>query len=548
MKRICIYAIALVSAAFAGCLHNDIPYPVVECRIEGIEVEGLAGEPMIDAGLATVTLPLLETTDICNVNITDVTLTEGAVSSQAIVGKHDLSSPLSVMLSLYANYEWHIVAEQTVSRYFTVEGQVGATEWDLAQHTARVYVGYDGEGEFDAEKRPVAVRITSLKLGPEGITSMEVPSEGIEDFNESNFERLSDFTTYRRVYVKYHGRTEAWDLYVEYTDLKVDLRRVDGWVRTAWFYGEGLSGASLGFRYRKTGEEEWTGVEDVNVSGGSFTAQVRGLEPDTDYEAIAYSGEDESAVMTFRTEPELPLPNSDFEVWSRIGNLICPYLSTDNMFWDTGNKGASVAGATLTEGDSNARPGSPGVTAARLTSKYANVAGLGKFAAGNIFIGKYAETVGTNGKVNFGRPFASHPTALRGWVRFTNGKINRIDKQPQGRTLTSDDLDEGMIYIALGTWTAAKYGGTDESPVQVYSKEESTFFNKNAADVIGYGELVLTQPVNDWMEFTIPIVYKSTDLVPTHLIIVCSASRWGDYFTGSDQNIMWLDDFELLWE
>ena len=31
-------------------------------------------------------------------------------------------------------------------------------------------------------------------------------------------------------------------------------------------------------------------------------------------------------------------------------------------------------------------------------------------------------------------------------------------------------------------------------------------------------------------------------------MIVCSASRWGDYFTGSTQSEMWLDDFELLYD
>ena len=30
-------------------------------------------------------------------------------------------------------------------------------------------------------------------------------------------------------------------------------------------------------------------------------------------------------------------------------------------------------------------------------------------------------------------------------------------------------------------------------------------------------------------------------------MVVCSASRWGDYFIGSDQSVMWVDDVELVY-
>ena len=66
--------------------------------------------------------------------------------------------------------------------------------------------------------------------------------------------------------------------------------------------------------------------------------------------------------------------------------------------------------------------------------------------------------------------------------------------------------------------------------------------------VIAYGEMPLRESVEGWTEFTIPIEYRSTSRVPTHLVIVCSSSRYGDYFTGSTQSVMWLDDFELVYE
>ena len=541
-------AAVLSAIVLTGCIVNDIPYPVVECRILGIEAEGLAGEPVIDNSARRVTLPLLETTDIESVLVTAVTLTEGAEPSTALVGRHDLRNPERVMLSLYQEYEWTIEAVQTIERSFTVEGQVGATVWNLSDRTARASVGYDDLSD---------VKITSLKLGPAGISRMSCAGVGnfdeTTDLSAAEFRYLRDFSdsNYHQVTVYCHGRSESWVLYVDHTDATVTFSHIDGWVRTAWFYAEGLSGSQFGFRYRRAGDAEWSDVPQsaLTVDGGAFSARVRGLEPDCQYEAVAVADDDESAVMTFSTQPELPLPNSGFEEWSQPGNILYPYLSEATAFWDTGNKGSATVNAVISENSTDTRPGSSGRYSAALTSKFAGFGAIGKFAAGNIFIGTYAQTVGTNGKVNFGRRFTSRPVALRGWVKFENGKIDRIGDQPDDVTLTTDDYDQGSIYVTVGTWTAAEYGGTDESPVQVYTKkEERTLFDKNAKDVVAYGERLFTEPTGGWVQFEIPLEYRSTSIVPTHLIIVCSASRWGDYFTGSTHNRMWVDDFELVWE
>lgn len=538
-KSIKYIATLMVAWSMVGCIENDLPYPVVKCIIESIEAEGLSGEPTINYGDNTVRLPLLETTDIQAVEITNVKITDKAVESNPIVGTHDMRSPLYTTLTLYQDYPWTITAEQNIPRHFTVEGQIGATEWNITDRTAKVYVGFEDLSN---------VNITSLKLGPEGITSMACTDN--TNFNESNFGELHDFTSPRRVDVTYHNRTEIWYLSVEYTELTVSIKRIDGWARIAWLYGEGLSGSEMGFRYRKVGSEEWTTVasEQITINGGSFSARIAGLESESEYEAVAYSGDDETAPVGFTTEPVLPLPNAGFEEWSKPGKILFPYLSPETAYWDSGNKGSATVGETICEGSPDIRPGSSGTTSAFLRSIFASVAGIGKFAAGNIFIGTYYETVGTNGKVHFGRPFTSRPVALRGWVKFNNGKFDVIDKMPDGKPITTDDWDVGSIYIALGTWTAAEYGGSEQSPVEIYTKDPTTFFDKHGKDVVGYGEMVLDKPISEWTQFTIPIEYVATDIVPTHMTIVCSASSLGDYFTGSTENRMYLDDFELVWE
>ena len=541
MKTNHIYAsLLLVLLLSTGCIKNDVPYPIIACVIDSIAADGLAETPAYDQTNRKITLPLLETTDIQAVNITDVSMTEGAQPSEPIVGIQNLTTPMSVTLTLYQNYEWCIEATQTITREFRVESQIGATEWDMENKIAKATVSTDDLAN---------ISIKTLKLGPAGITRMVWRSTELSD---TNLYVLHDFRdNERRIEVTCHDRTETWWLRVEHTDAKVSFTQIDGWSKTAWLYASGESGSTMGFSYRASGSDTWIDVPagDIKIDGGAFQTRLRGLEPERVYEVIAYSGSDTSAVEKFMTERTAPLPNAGFEEWATLSDgILHPFLSESDAFWDTGNKGAKVAGATISQGSPDIRPGSSGSTSAELTSLKASVLGIGKFAAGNIFIGTYAKTEGTNGRVNFGHPFTARPIALHGWVKYTQGTIDEIGKQPQGTTLQKGDKDQGSIYIAVGTWKAAEYGGTDTSPVQIYTADVSTFFNSNAPDVIGYGEWMINESVNEWREFTIPLDYRRTDVVPTHLIIVCSASRWGDYFTGSTQSRMWLDDFELLWD
>ena len=42
--------------------------------------------------------------------------------------------------------------------------------------------------------------------------------------------------------------------------------------------------------------------------------------------------------------------------------------------------------------------------------------------------------------------------------------------------------------------------------------------------------------------------YVATDRKPTHIVVVCSASRWGDYFIGSTSSVLVVDDLELIYD
>ena len=528
LKNFILGAMAIV---VVGCIENDVPYPIIKLDILSLDAEGLLSEPQIDATNKSVRLVLDETTDIREVAINSIEMTEGATSSVAFPGVFDLRVPLYVELAQYQTYEWTISAEQSIERYFAVDGQIGESIIDAEHHIATAYVPMDHDMR--------SVKITAIKLGPKDITTYSVDPLSFTDFYESA----------RHVEVSYHGDIiEKWTLLVVPKDVEVEFTSVDAWAKRIWLYAEGRSGADLGFKYRKAGDDEWLKVNDLTVNGGSFSACVEGLDLLTEYEVVAYSNDTYTDVVTVTTEDIFELPNAGFEEWSTIDGIVCPYAESGTPFWGSGNDGAAMANTTLTEPTEDVRPGSEGKYAASLQSKKAALMGIGKFAAGNIFLGEFGGLVGLDGLVNFGRPTTARPVALHGWVKYNCGAIDELGRVPSARPdLKKGDNDEGQIMIAVGNWTAEEYGGSADCPVVVNTKDESTYFNKEGKNVIGVGEMILTESTDGWIEFTLPLDYRTTSGVPTHMIIICTGSRFGDYFTGSTQSLMLVDDLELIY-
>lgn len=111
------------------------------------------------------------------------------------------------------------------------------------------------------------------------------------------------------------------------------------------------------------------------------------------------------------------------------------------------------------------RPGTSGIYAAQLSSKLAGLVGVYKLAAGNLFTGIfYGIRNLTHGIVCFGQPFEARPTALHGWFKYNQGMLTNVGStQPPGMNLKVGDPDNGMIYIAVGTWTPEEYGISQEN-------------------------------------------------------------------------------------
>ena len=300
-----------------------------------------------------------------------------------------------------------------------------------------------------------------------------------------------------------------------------------------------------GFNYRVSGSADWIPVEGV-VAGESFSAKLTGLQPKTTYEFVAKTGTFTGIdVKTFTTGEALQLPNSGFEDWFTAGDGALVPSTESGMFWDTGNHGTITLKVNITTAEKTIKHG--GNNSVKMESKFVAFLGIGKFAAGNIFSGKYLKTDGTNGVLGFGRKFSARPKALRAFVKYNPGTVDNVSGDlPE---VKSGDLDKGILYIALMDETTKSFNGENWPCIIKTKPAERILFSKNDPNVIGYGEYVFNSATDGegMIEVLIPIDYTS-DKIPTNVLVVASASKGGDYFVGSTTSVMYLDDVELVYE
>lgn len=354
-------------------------------------------------------------------------------------------------------------------------------------------------------------------------------------------------------------------------------------------------GKSVQFAYRSGDDGDWVTVdgEYVDNSEYNYTVRVTGLSPATEYTyKLIVGGVDAGDNLMFTTEDAPNLPNAGFEHYSEVAghsgvykffNPSCTCSETDahKKFWASGNGDEESQGsifpadfAVITDiSKEYKKEGECSVVAQSRKPSLADV-----LAAGNLFTGQFVsatlEGSSQSGIVNFGRKWTTRPSALKIWFRYETGNITHVSSNPEG--LTKNDYDRAQIKVAIGTWKNGSranggYGGSPESPVQVLTSDPSTFvdfYTDNSTiangDVIIYndGYLIngplqgsqkvggINTAVADGLEITIPLNYHEGKLEtsPSHIIISCAASQYGDYFTGCSSSKLWLDAFELIYE
>lgn len=304
---------------------------------------------------------------------------------------------------------------------------------------------------------------------------------------------------------------------------------------------QSFDNAGLTMEWRVAGATDWNVIpyDALTIDAqDNVTTTLKGLTPNTSYEyRLRYINGDADVVcepVAFTTEQQIALYNGGFENWWMDGKVA--YANEQGVsFWDTSNKGASSFGGSNTTETTDADYVHSGSKAARLESKYIVI----KFAAASLYTGSFIELVGTKGaKLNWGVPFASRPTALKGYMQYEPASVNRTSSSAPAGAPASGEPDQCGMYCALLS-----------EALLVDNTDMSTFPDwENDSRVIAYGSLPLDQNVHSngaWKEVNIPLVYNNINKKPTHLLVVFSASKYGDYFHGGEGSVLYVDDFSL---
>lgn len=56
------------------------------------------------------------------------------------------------------------------------------------------------------------------------------------------------------------------------------------------------------------------------------------------------------------------------------------------------------------------------------------------------------------------------------------------------------------------------------------------------------------EDVTDWTHETLTLNYRNTDRQPKWIVVVASASKFGDFFTGGETSLLNVDNFRLIYE
>lgn len=309
----------------------------------------------------------------------------------------------------------------------------------------------------------------------------------------------------------------------------------DPWFNSANFQGVVLDSAAtnVAIKYRTVGGE-WNSLETTKSTEANIYSAYLEFGQGQSYEyALFVNDVLVGNTLSISTPVGVQIPNSDMESWAMDGKTWCPTADLKNALWDTGNGAISsysslIGQDNITYPKDETRPGSTGTKCAYMQSINAVIA----LAAGNLFIGDFIKTDGTGGVLDFGKPFnfTIRPKAVKLWMKSKCGTINKGDKA-SGPDLTK-------IFLCLCDRT---------EPYHINTNNKETLFDpRTSPNVVASAIYESTTSVTEWTEITIPIEYKD-NTKPNYIVFTLTCSGYGDYFTGSTESEMYIDDIELVY-
>lgn len=297
--------------------------------------------------------------------------------------------------------------------------------------------------------------------------------------------------------------------------------------------------------YRSVGESEWKAyAATASATANTYEATVNGISPSTSYEYnLSIDGATVGTSLTFTTVAGAQIPNGDMEGWCEQGGVIIPFSTPANSYWCTGNWGTAALSKNITQSSTDVRPGSTGSKSAYLKSEYIVV----KFAAGNIYVGAWGGMNGMDATVYFGQPFEynAKPKAFRFWAKFKCGTIDQV----KGGVGVKGEPDLTKIFCALTTdrhtVESSNASATTFSPSDTEIKSGDARYDK----VLYSAYMETTTSNEEWTLYEVPFTFYGDDptVKPSHMILTFTCSGYGDFFDGSTESYMYIDDIELVY-
>ncbi len=534
LKYVFFLFVALLASS---CIENDLSYPYAPGDITSLVLEGQKSVA-IDNETRTVEVVMGESADMSSVKVVECSFSNNAQVVGGMPDYLDFTQPVVLVLRVYQDYEWTIRAVQPVERYIRCDNQVGEAMIDAVEKTAYVYVN---------KSQPLtSVRFNEVKLEPEGsvvkntLGFVSVDGKSVPELLDCEFPMTLDCVIMRYFFVDYLGEEIRWSVKVLHKEVGLEVASVNPWACFAGVKGTSNGQGSPVLEYRKAADSEWIEYGDINLDGSTVTAELRGLEPSTDYVVRLSNGEAVSNEMAFTTEGTEQLGNFSFDDWFQDGKAWMPYMSGGAQVWDTANKGSSAVGYNPTIPESEIVVKGKAV---KMETMQVNILGIKKLAAGNIYTGKFDKLAGLGAELDWGVPFGARPLALRGYYKYVPAVINVAEDKDYKDKL--GQMDECQIQVFLAEW---------DKPFHVNSAKK-LFVDRNDGSVIAFSELCSSENDSEYKRFTLPIVYND-NRIPTYIIVSGCASRYGNYFVGgapSAENgnkgsLLYIDEFELVYD
>lgn len=518
-----------------SCIKNPLSYPRVKADITAFEVQGQKSVT-IDPDNMVVSIVLAETADMDSIIVKKYEYSADAVPSYELPEMLDLTQPVKIAYTTYPDqtYEWTIEAVQPIERYVKCDNMVGDAEFDLEKKTVLLH--------FPEDQELSNIRFTKMKLEAQGSKIDSTYGHTVIDGTEVSVEEAVEFpmtldcVLSRTFKVNYRHETTIWTLTAVHKIIELEITSVN-----AWCYHADIKAAFKGtgnpvIEYRESSAEEWIAL-NATVSGTEISASVDQLTEGTDYVARVLNGDAVSEEFVFTTETPEQLPNMSFDEWYQgdPGGYTWYPNAEGSDTWGTANSGVNMLNAVNSTRPEYNFVAKKGGAAVRMESVYV----FGKFAAGNIYTGQFGKAVLSpvpGAELDWGVPFTTRPYSLKGYYSYSPKKIDYASDRYSDKKGT---MDNAQILVFLTDW---------EEPFRVSTSTETFVDLEKDPAIIALGEIVTDADTQGkYVEFECVLEYRN-DRKPKYIVAVACSSLYGDYFTGGQGSVMYVDEWEFMYK